>query len=150
MVGTIIVTKAEFARRRNVSPSRVTQWITEGKISGEAIHGTGRAARIDDLLACQQLSERLDPDQRRANGLATILAASFPLDDQAARELGSIVHRAVADVLPEIAARLAERLNVSGPMALNELRDGWRAICERQLPSSASDTSVDGGEECLA
>lgn len=149
MVGSLI-TKTEFARRRNVSQGRVTQWIAAGKISGDAIQGEGRHARIDELLACRQLSERLAPEQRRANGLATNLAPSFPVDGQTAREVGAIINRAVESVLPELAAGLAAGLEVSQPIALSKLRDGWRAICERQLPSSTSERFVDGGEECLA
>ncbi|MFC3674672.1 hypothetical protein [Ferrovibrio xuzhouensis] len=73
------VTKGEFAAMRQVSPGRVSQWISEGKISGLAIVGEGRSARIDPVVACQQLGVTLDPVQSVANGLQS----TIPLDGQA-------------------------------------------------------------------
>lgn len=78
------ISKGEFARRRNVTPARVSQWLSEGKISGAAIVGEGRAALIDEALACQQLDQKLDIDQRHSgNGLKTTLtvAPAAPLPD---------------------------------------------------------------------
>lgn len=64
------ISKAEFARRRNVSRARVTQWVQEGKISGAAIVG----GQIDEAIACAQLNVKLDIDQRLSgNGLGTRL-----------------------------------------------------------------------------
>lgn len=68
-----VVTKGEFARRRNVSPGRVSQWIGEGRISGDALVGTGREQRINEAVACRQLDRRLDVGQRFGNGLHTRL-----------------------------------------------------------------------------
>jgi len=69
------ISKGEFARRRNVTPARVSQWLSEGKISGAAIVGEGRGALIDEEIACQQLDQKLDIDQRHSgNGLKTTLA----------------------------------------------------------------------------
>lgn len=69
------ISKGEFARRRNVTPARVSQWLSEGKISGAAIVGEGRGALIDEEIACQQLNQKLDIDQRHSgNGLKTTLA----------------------------------------------------------------------------
>ena len=42
-----IVSKSEFARLSNVSAARVSQWISEKKIYGEAIVGEGRDAKIN-------------------------------------------------------------------------------------------------------
>lgn len=73
----MIVSKGEFARRRNVSAARVSQWISEGKIHGPAIVGEGRSAQLDEEIACQQLEQRLDIDQRHSgNGLKTTLLQS--------------------------------------------------------------------------
>lgn len=68
-----VISKAEFARRRNVSPGRVSQWISEGKIAGPAIVGEGRSAQIRESIACEQLRRKLDPMQMTANGLTTKL-----------------------------------------------------------------------------
>ncbi len=77
MTGTEqIVRKSEFAALRNVSPGRVTQWITGGQIGPEALVGEGRSARIRVELANQHLRERLDPSQRFGlNGIGTTLDA---------------------------------------------------------------------------
>lgn len=66
-----VVSKGEFARISNVSPGRVTQWIAEGKITGDALVGEGRAARIRVRAAQSQLKRHLDPNQMTANGVRT-------------------------------------------------------------------------------
>ncbi len=72
-----VVSKSQFAALRNVSPGRVTQWITAGLIGPEALIGEGRTARINVDVAVAHLAERLDPNQRFGlNGLATRLAES--------------------------------------------------------------------------
>lgn len=68
-----IVSKSEFARLSNVTPGRVTQWITEKKISGEALDGEGRNAKIRVAVARAQLKRFLDIGQRLGNGLSTTL-----------------------------------------------------------------------------
>ena len=73
-----LITKSEFARRRNVSPARVTQWIEEGKIHGAALVGEGRSAKIVETVAVAQLNEKLDVGQRFGNGLATRLDLPAP------------------------------------------------------------------------
>lgn len=67
------ISKAEFARRRGVSPGRVSQWISEKKISGDAFDGEGRNAKIREAIALAQLNRNLDPMQMTANGLSTQL-----------------------------------------------------------------------------
>jgi hypothetical protein len=68
-----IVSKGDFAKLCNVSPGRVTQWITEGKITGEAIVGEGRSAKINAGIAQRQVGLRRDIGQSTGNGLATRL-----------------------------------------------------------------------------
>ncbi|WP_113154771.1 hypothetical protein [Nitratireductor sp. OM-1] len=63
--------KGDFARLIGVSPGRVSQYITEGKIFGEAIDGEGRLARIRPDVARAQLYKSLEPSQRLGgNGAA--------------------------------------------------------------------------------
>lgn len=69
-----VISKGEFARRRGVTPGRVSQWLSEQKITGEAIVGEGRSALIRESVAVQQLARRLDPMQMTGNGLGTRLA----------------------------------------------------------------------------
>lgn len=68
-----IVSKSEFARLCKVTPGRVTQWITEKKIKGDAIVGEGRNAQIRVAVARAQLKLYLDIGQRMGNGLSTQL-----------------------------------------------------------------------------
>lgn len=68
-----VVSKGDFARICGVSPGRVTQWITEGKISGAALVGEGRSAKIVVALAQRQVSARTDSGQAFGNGLKTNL-----------------------------------------------------------------------------
>jgi DNA-binding transcriptional regulator YdaS (Cro superfamily) len=63
------VSKGEFAALLGVSPGRVSQYITERKIFGEALDGEGRRARIRPDVARAQLVKTLEPSQRLgANG----------------------------------------------------------------------------------
>ena len=73
------ISKSEFARRRNVSAPRVSQYIEEGKIDGAALVGQGRDQKIVESIACEQLRERLNASQRLGmNGLGTKLDAPAP------------------------------------------------------------------------
>jgi hypothetical protein len=73
------VRKSEFARLCRVSPGRVSQWISEGKIGPEALVGEGQRAKINVQLAFEHLKERLDPAQRfSTNGLSTRLNGDAP------------------------------------------------------------------------
>lgn len=71
-----VVSKGAFAHLCGVSPGRVSQWLSEGKISGAALVGEGPKAQIRVSVAAQQLDRRLDTGQRFGNGLGTRL----PLD----------------------------------------------------------------------
>lgn len=61
------VTKGEFARMVNLSPGRVSQMISEGKIS-DCLVGEGRSQRIDADKAIEKLKLRRDPGQALGNG----------------------------------------------------------------------------------
>jgi DNA-binding transcriptional regulator YdaS (Cro superfamily) len=56
----VVTTKKRFAALANVSPSRVSQWIAKGQLSGEAIVGHGHRARIRVAVAKEQLRRNLD------------------------------------------------------------------------------------------
>ncbi|WP_274426760.1 hypothetical protein [Chelativorans sp. YIM 93263] len=63
------MTKGDFAELIGVSPGRVSQYIGEGKIYGEALVGNGRSAKIVPDVARAQLNKTLEPSQRLgANG----------------------------------------------------------------------------------
>lgn len=85
-----IVSKGRFAELLNVSPGRVSQWLSEGKVTGDAIVGQGRFAKIDVDVARAQLGETLDVDQRHSgNGLKTNLGgdAAAPQSNTLERQL---------------------------------------------------------------
>jgi hypothetical protein len=75
----MLLSKSEFARQCGVSPQRVGQWISEGKLTDDAIVGEGRKAKINVPIALEQLKERLDPTQRFSlNGLSSRLNGEAP------------------------------------------------------------------------
>ena len=84
-----VVSKSEFARLSNVVPGRVTQWISEKKIYGEAIVGEGRFAQIRVAVARAQLKRHLDIGQRLGNGLSTTLDGPPPAEVQIETPLDS-------------------------------------------------------------
>jgi hypothetical protein len=68
-----VVSKGEFARLCNVTPGRVSQWLSEGKIKPTALVGEGRSARIIVEVARAQLRGAMDIGQRFGNGIGTQL-----------------------------------------------------------------------------
>ena len=76
-----IVTKSAFATLIGVSAGRVSQFLSEKKISGDALVGEGRCARIRVSVACQQLKRNLDISQRFGNGITTRLDQPLPASD---------------------------------------------------------------------
>lgn len=71
--GETLVSKGEFARLIHVSPGRVSQYLSEGKLGPEVLVGEGRMAKIRYEQAVRQLQERLDIGQRLGNGIDTRL-----------------------------------------------------------------------------
>jgi hypothetical protein len=70
----MIISKSTFAKRCNVSPGRVSQWLSARQIDGAAIVGKGQRAKLDAALALRQLKLRLSVDERFGmNGLNTNL-----------------------------------------------------------------------------
>ncbi len=67
------LSKGEFAQLIRVTPGRVSQYISEGKLSGEALDGEGRRAKIRVQPALAQLRMKLDIGQMMGNGLGTRL-----------------------------------------------------------------------------
>ncbi|MCF1453415.1 hypothetical protein [Agrobacterium vitis] len=59
-----------------VSPGRVSQYLTEGKISPAALDGVGRNAKINVERAKADLRLTLDVSQRLGNGIDTRLDAA--------------------------------------------------------------------------
>ncbi|WP_420415113.1 hypothetical protein [Roseibium sp.] len=68
-----LMSKGDFAKLINVSAGRVSQYISEGKLSGDALEGEGRRAKICTGPALKQLQLKLDISQMLGNGLDTRL-----------------------------------------------------------------------------
>jgi len=67
------LSKSAFAALLRVHPSRISQFLSEGKIYGDAIFGKGRRAKIRVSVAREQLSRSLDATQRlTANAKAAL------------------------------------------------------------------------------
>lgn len=98
-----VMRKGDFARLRQVTPARVSQWIAEGKIYGDAIVGTGRDARINADVAHSQLGATLDITQTVAQNRPNLDPALPPLSDAARRTQDAKAEQA------EIEARRSRR-----------------------------------------
>lgn len=109
-----VFSKAEFARRRNVKPPRVSQWLDEKKIFGDAIVGEGRTARIRESVALAQLRKTLDPMQMAGNGVSTRLQPAAPAP--------------IADVLP-----FAPPAAPSAPSPIDSVEEKIKAARLEQL-----------------
>jgi hypothetical protein len=66
-----ILTKSAYARHCGVSPGAVTQWITAGKISGDALVDHEGKEQIRVEVADRQIAERLDPGQKMRTDLGS-------------------------------------------------------------------------------
>jgi DNA-binding transcriptional regulator YdaS (Cro superfamily) len=74
-----ILSKAAFAAQLGVSRSRVSQWLAQKKLHGEALVGSGRGARIRVDIAIEQLKKNLDITQRLGmNARAKLDATNAP------------------------------------------------------------------------
>ncbi len=73
-----IASKSEFALLAKVSAGRVTQWISEGKITPAEMVGEGRSAKIKIGPAMDRLKLKLDAAQRLGNGAGTNLSTPAP------------------------------------------------------------------------
>lgn len=91
-----VETKSAFAARCNVTPGRVSQWISEKKITAEALDGEGPKAKVRIVTALAQLNARLDVGQRFGNGLMTRLRAPLAVAKEPAAQ-GSVAAEAVDD-----------------------------------------------------
>ncbi len=78
-----ILTKTDYAAYRGVTPAALSQWLSKGRLSGAAIVGQGRNARINVQVADQQLMHTLDLGQQFARGGQpdTSRLASPPADE---------------------------------------------------------------------
>ncbi|MET4734771.1 gas vesicle protein [Thalassospira sp. MBR-102] len=94
-----VVSKSEFARLIGVSKARVSQLISESKITGDAIQGEGRTAKIVVAAAMVQLKATLDLDQRAANGRADLNTVDGSVETPLPTENTSVLRAPTTDDL---------------------------------------------------
>src|ERR1700733_10960486 len=58
------ISKKAFSELMEVTPGRVSQYLADGLIGGDALVGSGRSARIRPAIAREQLRARLDVGHR--------------------------------------------------------------------------------------
>lgn len=83
MVDDRTMSKGEFAAFINVTPARISQYLTAGILDDTALSGTGRFARIRVATAIRQISERRHIGQALGNGMKTRLPDMLPELDEA-------------------------------------------------------------------
>lgn len=146
------VNAAELARVLSVSPPRISQLLSEGKLEG-CYQGAGRGRRFDPVACAEALGRRLDPGQRLGNGAGTQRAAAKILARQpgGAEEVAPPADQALA--VPENqyeAARTAKAQEEARRMRrLNLEAEGTFVLAEaverqvrRQLGQEVSETQV--------
>jgi len=96
------VTKGEFADMLGRTPSAISNWIKDGKLSGAALEGQGRSARVVVPEALRQLGMKLDVRQQMAQARPVETGSAGPVHSSPPRG-------AVGDAQERLAAAKAER-----------------------------------------
>lgn len=135
--------KGQFAILIDVSAGRVSQYIAEGKIDGDALVGTGRNQRIHVETAKAQLRKRLDVTQMTGNGLDTkikaAMVAAAPAADLSPASPPQVSSPPLADTLEEQIKR--ERLE--------ELRSRNRKLAEEEAARAGRYVDADSVKQQL-
>ena len=85
----------------------MSQWISDGKIHGDALVGSGRKARIRGAIAVEQLKTKLDVDHRvRSSAKAQLDGISF--ESPTAAPTPAPARSAVSDIEQQIQAERLE------------------------------------------
>ncbi len=114
-----LVSKGQFAVLTNVSKGRVSQWIAEGKIDGDALDGEGRDAKVRVPIALAQLKKRLNIDQRFGNGLGARLDLRL-VSPRTTNRAGRSGTASAATVEEKIALERLEQLQRNNRQAAKE------------------------------
>ena len=131
-----VVSKGQFAALRNVSPGRVSQWISEGKIKRDALVGDGRNAKINVTVATLQLREALDVGQLTGNGVATNLDL-LPAPSPSAPAMSAAPQRET--VAPAASDPIADAIK---QQRLDQLRRANRREAEEEAARSGKYTDA--------
>lgn len=80
-----LINATTLAERLSVTPGRVSQYVSEGKLDG-CFTGAGRARRFDLARCADALGRKLDPGQMLGNGAKTKVALARMRSGDAAPE----------------------------------------------------------------
>ncbi|WP_170284502.1 hypothetical protein [Roseospira marina] len=126
------MTKGDFARLVGRAPSAVSNWIADGKLSGAALDGPGRSARVVVPEALRQLGMKLDVRQQMAQARPVDTGAFAPSAPIQTPTRGA-ARGGVGDAQERLAAAKAEReeLALIRERAEAKARDGaWLPTAE--------------------
>jgi len=129
------VTKGEFARMVGRAPSAISNWIADGKLSGAALDGDGRSARVVVPEALRQLGMKLDVRQQMAQARPVETGGFAP-----SAPIRSPTRGVVGDAQERLAAAKAEReeLALIRERAEAKARDGaWLPTAEARAEFAA-------------
>lgn len=108
-----LISKSEFAARVNISPGRVSQLISEGKIGPDAMRGEGRGAKLVLEIALEQFRGSRSIGQALGNGAhaRTFLPEAAPLGGAAPEAAPGLPADSLLPVTDPVADRIQrERL----------------------------------------
>jgi hypothetical protein len=150
------ISKTAFAEAVRVTPARVSQWLAEKKIFGDAIVGEGRSARIRASLAVQQLQSNLNFDRRICANSSAKLDGIFPfspihtrdpIEEQIKRERLETARRTNRKMAGEEAARngryvLSEDARRSTGKAIVQVISSTEGWCSELASAIAAKFSI--------
>lgn len=149
---TATMTKSDYAAHRGVSPGRISQYISDGKIGPNAIDGSGQRARVIVAVADKQLGERLDPSQALgANGAATRSAA--PIESPAPDVPSDAPEYPVLPLTPQesaMARAAEEKAKQAEIQTQRMLREEAAALGRYMLTADARNATARAVNEVLA
>lgn len=126
---TELLTKGEFAKRRGVTPAAVSQWLSTGRLTGSALVGIGRNAKIDVAEAERQLGLTLDPGQQMARGGRPVASGMPPAGGGDAPSNNAVeryqLARAINAEIETERARRKEEAERGNYMETAPARDAW-------------------------
>lgn len=138
-----IISKGEFAKRKDRTPQCVSKWISKGKITKAALIGEGNSARIWLERAEADLAASLDPSQQLIQASPILpIGASPGIVSQPDEDLPA------AASLPQLSATSAKVDARSNDLARRAKADADRA--ELDAESARRRLAIDEGRYVVA
>jgi hypothetical protein len=134
MTEAAVLSKSQFAQQVGRDPAQVTRWIQAGKLSGDALVGKGRSARINLAAALRQLNIALDLGQQLAQA-KPILPSSIQGQQQLDVAADQPARAAAALPAASVEALREEQLRLNSDKLRQQIERGARedAVAAGQL-----------------